>query len=242
MKHLLLYGFFSPYFFIDRYYIIYVLPALALAFFAQINVQGTFNHFSKVANLHNYTGAEVARRILDQNGLYSVRIERISGNLSDHYDPRNHVVRLSEQVYDGRSVASIGVAAHETGHAIQHSTAYAPLKLRNAIIPVTNFGSNASIWLLLAGFIFNIQPLVMVGIALFSLAVVFQIITLPVEFNASARALNILGNSGILYEDELKGAKKVLRAAALTYVAATIVAVAQLLRLLAIFGDSRRND
>lgn len=242
MKHLMLYGLFSPYFFVDRYYIIYVLPALALAFFAQINVQGTFSRFSKIGNMHNYTGAEVARRILDQNGLYSVRIERISGNLSDHYDPRDHVVRLSQQVYDGRSVASIGVAAHETGHAIQHSTAYAPLTLRNAIIPVTNFGSNASIWLLLAGFIFNIRPLVMVGIALFSLAVVFQIITLPVEFNASARALNILGNSGILYNDELKGAKKVLRAAALTYVAATIVAVAQLLRLLAIFGDSRRND
>lgn len=242
MNHLFLYGFFSPYFFVDRYYIIYVLPALALAFLAQINVKGTFSRYSRVANLHNYSGADVARKILDQNGLYSVRIERIAGNLSDHYDPRDQVIRLSQDVYDGRSVASIGVAAHETGHAIQHSTAYAPLRFRNAIIPVTNFGSSASIWLLLIGFIFNMRPLVMLGIVLFSLAVVFQLVTLPVEFNASARALKILDSSEILYGDELKGAKKVLRAAALTYVAATIVAVAQLLRLLAIFGDSRRND
>lgn len=242
MHHLFLYGLFSPYFFIDRSYIIYVLPALALAFFAQINVQSTFSRYSNVFSARGFTGYDVARRILDQNGLYSVRIERVSGNLTDHYDPRDHVIRLSEQVYDGRSVASIGVAAHESGHAIQHSVAYAPLSVRNAIIPVTQFGSSASIWLLLIGFFFNWQPLVLLGIVLFSFAVLFQLITLPVEFNASSRALKILNDSGILYKDELSGARKVLKAAALTYVAATIVAFAQLLRLLSIFGGSRRDN
>lgn len=242
MQHYFLYGFFSPYFFMDRSYIIYVLPALILALFAQMNVQSTFSRYSDKLNARGYTGSDVARRILDQNGLYSVRIERIPGNLSDHYDPRDRVVRLSEQVYDGRSVASIGVAAHETGHAIQHSVAYAPLTIRNAIIPVTQFGSSASIWLILIGFFFNWQPLVLLGIVLFSFAVLFQLITLPVEFNASSRALKILSESNILYEDELAGARKVLRAAALTYVAATVVAFAQLLRLLSLFGGNRRDN
>jgi uncharacterized protein len=239
--HTFLYGLISPYFFIDRYYIIYVLPALALALFAQVNVKSTFSRYSRVVNSRGLTGADVARRILGQNGLYSVRIERISGNLSDHYDPRTRVIRLSQDVYDGRSVASLGVAAHETGHAIQHSVAYAPLTVRNAIIPVTQFSSSASIWILLIGFIFNWRALVLAGIVLFSFAVLFQLVTLPVEFNASSRALKILGGSGMLYGDELTGAKKVLRAAALTYVAATIVAFAQLLRLIAIFGGSRSD-
>lgn len=242
MHTLALYGYISPYFFIDRYYIIYVLPALILALIADLNVKGTFNRYSQVPNSRGYTGADVARRILDQNGLYSVSIERVSGTLSDHYDPRTHVVRLSQDVYDGRSVAALGVAAHETGHAIQHSTAYGPLKVRNSIIPVTQFSSSAAIWLLLIGFLFNWSSLIILGIVLFSFAVLFQLITLPVEFNASSRALNILDNSGILYGQELAGAKKVLRAAALTYVAATIVAFAQLLRLIAIFGNSRRNN
>lgn len=239
MHSLFLYGLFSPYFFFDRYYIIYVLPALALAMIAQFNVQSTFSRYSRVPNSHGLTGADVARRILDQNGLYSVRVERVGGKLSDHYDPRDRVVRLSEEVYEGHSVASLGVAAHETGHAIQHSTAYTPLSIRNAIIPVTQFSSSASIWILLIGFIFNWRPLVFAGIILFSFAVVFQIITLPVEFNASARALKILGGSGTLYGEELNGARKVLTAAALTYVAATVVAFAQLIRLIAIFGGSR---
>jgi uncharacterized protein len=241
MHTMFLYGYISPYFFIDRYYIIYVLPALALALFAQMNVKSTFNRYSRVANSRGYTGADVARRILDRNGLHSVGIERVGGTLSDHYDPRTRVVRLSQEVYDGRSVASLGVAAHETGHAIQHSAAYAPLTFRNAIIPVTQFSSSASIWILLIGFIFNWRPLVLTGIVLFSFAVIFQLITLPVEFNASARALQILDSGGILCGEELAGARKVLRAAALTYVAATVVAFAQLFRLIAIFGGSRRD-
>jgi uncharacterized protein len=240
--HLFLYGFISPYFFIDRYYIIYVLPAIALAMLAQINVQSTFNKYSGVLNSRGMTGADVARRILNQNGLNSIQVERVSGRLSDHYDPRAHVIRLSDEVYNSRSVASLGVAAHETGHAIQHSKGYAPLKLRNAIIPVTQFGSSASIFFLLIGFVFNWRPLVIVGIVLFSLAVLFQLITLPVEFDASSRALKILSDSDILYGEELTGARKVLRAAALTYVAATVVALAQLLRLLSIFGGSNRNN
>ncbi|CDZ24406.1 peptidase, membrane zinc metallopeptidase [[Clostridium] cellulosi] len=237
--HLFLYGYFTPYFFYDRYYIIYVLPALILALIAQFNVTSTFSRYSRIPNSRRMSGAEAARRILDQNGLYNVRVERISGNLSDHYDPKDQVVRLSEGVYDGYSIAALGVAAHETGHAIQHSTNYSPLVIRNAIIPITQFGSSTSIWLLIIGFIFNWRPLVMAGIILFSLAVVFQLITLPVEFNASSRALKILGDTGMLYGQELAGARRVLTAAALTYVAATVVAFAQLLRLLAIFGNTR---
>jgi Zn-dependent membrane protease YugP len=237
----LYYGTFLPYFFIDRYYIIYVLPAMLIALWAQFNVQSTYNRYSRVFNSRGLTGAQVARQILDRNGLYSVSIQRINGNLTDNYNPRTNVISLSPGVFDGRSVASLGVAAHECGHAIQHNVAYKPLLLRNAIIPVTQFGSSASIWILIIGFIFNWGILVTLGIVLFSLAVVFQLITLPVEFNASRRALNILDEGGMLFGDELRGARKVLKAAALTYVAATIVAFAQLLRVIAIFGNSRRD-
>lgn len=237
----LYYGTFLPYFFIDRYYIIYVLPAMLIALWAQFNVQSTYNRYSRVFNSRGLTGAQVARQILDRNGLYSVSIQRINGNLTDNYNPRTNVISLSPGVFDGRSVASLGVAAHECGHAIQHNVAYKPLLLRNAIIPVTQFGSSASIWILIIGFIFNWGILVTLGIVLFSLAVVFQLITLPVEFNASRRALNILDEGGMLFGDELRSARKVLKAAALTYVAATIVAFAQLLRVIAIFGNSRRD-
>lgn len=237
----LYYGTFLPYFFIDRYYIIYVLPAMLIALWAQFNVQSTYSRYSRVFNSRGLTGAQVARQILDRNGLYSVSIQRINGNLTDNYNPRTNVISLSPGVFDGRSVASLGVAAHECGHAIQHNVAYKPLLLRNAIIPVTQFGSSASIWILIIGFIFNWGILVTLGIVLFSLAVVFQLITLPVEFNASRRALNILDEGGMLFGDELRGARKVLKAAALTYVAATIVAFAQLLRVIAIFGNSRRD-
>lgn len=240
--HLFLYGTFLPYFFIDRYYIIYVLPAMLIALWAQFNVQSTYSRYSRKLNSRGLTGAEVARQILDRNGLYSVAIERTSGNLTDHYDPRTNVVRLSQGVFDGRSVASLGVAAHECGHAIQHSVAYKPLTMRNAVIPVTQFGSSASIWILIIGFVLNWGILVFLGIILFSFAVVFQLITLPVEFNASTRALRILDEGSLLFGDELKGARKVLKAAALTYVAATIVAFAQLLRVIAIFGGSRRDN
>ena len=231
-------GYYSGYY----SYMIYILPAFLLAMLAQMNVTRTFNKYSNMFSLRGLTGAQVARRILDQNGLYSVGIEQIQGKLSDHYDPKAKVVRLSMPVYNSTSVASIGVAAHETGHAVQHSVGYAPLKLRNAIIPVTQFSSSISIWLVILGLLVSFSPLAYVGIALFSFAVLFQLVTLPVEFNASARALKTLEVSNMLYDAELRDAKKVLRAAALTYVAATVVAFAQLFRLLAMVnGGSRRN-
>lgn len=241
MHPLLFTGMIYPYFLMDSSYLIYVVPALLLALLAQWNVKSTFGRYSSVPNSHGYSGADVARRILDRNGLSDVAVERVAGNLSDHYDPRTRVVRLSQGVYDGRSVASIGVAAHETGHAIQHSTGYSPLRLRNAIIPVTQFSSSISVWLILIGFFFSWAPLALAGIILFSFAVLFELVTLPVEFNASSRALHILDEDGILRANELAGARKVLRAAAMTYVAATVVAFMQLVRLLALYGG-RRDD
>ncbi len=224
----------------DRYYFLLVVPAMLIAFFAQIRVNGTFEQYSKVFSRRGVTAAQVARNILDENGLYNVQVERISGKLTDHFDPRTNVVRLSDAVYASTSIASIGVAAHEVGHAVQHSVDYAPLVVRNAIIPITNIGSRLSIPLILMGVLFSVQPLVEIGIIAFSLMVLFQLITLPVEFNASSRAIRTLAEDGYLYEDELSGAKKVLGAAALTYVAALITAVAQLLRLILLFG--RRNN
>jgi uncharacterized protein len=223
-------------------YMLYILPAFLLAMLAQMNVSRTFNKYSNIMSLRGLTGAQVARRILDQNGLYSVRVEQVAGKLSDHYDPKAQVVRLSTPVYNATSVAAIGVAAHETGHAVQHSVGYVPLRLRYAIIPVTQFSSSISIWLVILGLMVAARPLAYFGIALFSVAVLFQLITLPVEFNASRRALKTLESTGLLYDAELKDAAKVLRAAALTYVAATVVAFAQLFRLLAmVSGNSRRN-
>lgn len=223
-------------------YMIYVLPALLLAMLAQLNVKSTFSRYSSVNSSRGVTGADVARQILDRNGLYNVRVEPIQGNLNDHYDPRTKVIRLSTPVYGGRSVASIGVAAHETGHAVQHAVGYKPLQFRNSIIPVTQFGSSISVWLVLFGLFFSNPTIALAGIIFFSLAVIFQLVTLPVEYNASARALRTLDESGILYGEELKGAKKVLNAAALTYVAATVVAFANLFRLIAMFnGINRRN-
>jgi len=186
-----------------------------------------------------YTAAEVCRQILDRNGLYHVRIEHIAGNLTDHFDPTTNVVRLSDSVYNSRSVASIGVAAHEVGHAIQYAVGYVPIKIRAAIIPVTNFGSKLSMPMILLGFVFGWQPLVNLGIVLFSLMTLFQLVTLPVELNASGRALRTLDADGILYGEEVKQAKSVLTAAALTYVAALAVSLAQLLRLLLLV---RRSD
>jgi Zn-dependent membrane protease YugP len=232
-------GYISPYFYIDKYYIIFILPAMLIALWAQVNVKSTFNRYSSIRNARSITAAQVARKILDSNGLYNVTVVPTSGNLTDNYNPKNRTVNLSQDVFSSTSVAAIGVAAHECGHAIQHSKAYKPLVLRNSIVPFTQFSSSVSIWLLLAGFLFNWGTLVLVGIILFSVAVFFQLVTLPVEFNASSRALSILESNDILYGDELKGARKVLKAAALTYVAATIVAFAQLFRLLAIFARNR---
>jgi Zn-dependent membrane protease YugP len=211
---------------------IIIIPALILAAWAQMKVSSTFKKYSKVSSINGYTGAQVARMLLDSEGLYDIPVEQTSGKLTDHYDPRNRVMRLSREVYSGASVASIGVAAHETGHAIQHQKHYAPLKIRSSIVPVVNFSSNTSWILFIFGLMFGSSYLINIGIILFIAVVFFQMVTLPVEFDASSRALRILENKNILYGDELKGAKSVLSAAAMTYVAAAITAVLQLVRLI----------
>lgn len=223
----------------DYTYLIFVVPALVLALWAQTRVQSTFKKYSKVLSARRMTGAEAARRILDANGLSNVMINRVSGNLTDHFDPRTNTVNLSESVYDSTSVAAIGVAAHESGHAVQHAVGYAPMKLRAAIIPVTNIGSRLAIPLVLIGIIFSFYELAYIGCLFYATAAVFQLVTLPVEFNASSRALTALENTGILGSSEIEGSKKVLSAAAMTYVAALATALAQLLRLLVIVGNRR---
>ena len=219
---------------------IILLPAIILSLWAQSNVNSTFKKYSTVYNRAGYTGAEVARRILDMNGLYNVKIERIAGNLTDHFDPRTNVVRLSDTTYNSTSVGAIGVAAHEVGHAVQHATAYGPIKFRNAIVPAVNICNMLSMPIILLG-LFLSYTLVDVGIILFSATVLFQLVTLPVEFNASNRAVATLENQNLLSGDEVTGAKKVLKAAALTYVAAAVSSIMSLLRLILIFGG-RRDD
>ncbi|MCD6502589.1 zinc metallopeptidase [bacterium] len=209
-----------------------LIPVLILAFWAQHKLSATYKIYSQERTMRGITGAEAARRLLDSAGLSSVNIERVSGNLSDHYDPRKRVLRLSQGVYSSDSIAAIGVAAHEVGHAIQHKNGYAPLAVRSAIVPVVNFGSFLAWPLFIIGFLLRTQPLIQIGIILFSGAVVFQLITLPVEFDASRRALVNLGDGGYLTSDELSGARRVLRAAALTYVAAATMAIVQLLRMI----------
>ena len=213
-----------------------LIPAMILAMYAQMKVNSTYHHYSQIASQRGMTGADVARYILNKNGLYDIPIERVQGQLSDHYDPRSRVVRLSQGVYDSTSIAAVGVAAHEVGHAIQHDTGYMPLYIRNTIIPITQIGSYVSIPLLILGILVSSPRLVELGILLFTAIVFFQLITLPVEFNASRRAVAVLGDEAILTADELVGTKKVLSAAALTYVAAAVTAVFQLLRLLIISG------
>ena len=227
-----------PYFWYDSTYIL-VIIAFFLSMFASFGVKATYAKYSKVHNHSTMTGSMAARKILDMNGLYQVRIERISGNLTDHYDPKDNVIRLSESVYDSDSVAAIGVAAHESGHAVQHATNYAPIGIRNALVPVVNIGTSLSMPLFIIGLILGLVQLAYVGVILFSLALLFQLVTLPVEFNASRRAIKILDSGNLLYDDEIKGAKKVLTAAAMTYVAATASTALQLLRLLLIL---KRDD
>ena len=232
--------------------VLVLIPAMIFAFWAQINVQMTFSRFKQVRNRRGLTAADVARRILDANGLNYVQIQRVSGELTDHYDPRAQVVRLSDSVYDSTSVAAIGVAAHEVGHACQHAEDYVPLRIRSAIIPMTRIGSMLAMPVSILGLLFAQLSLygnmvgdvfMMLGILLFSLSTLFQLVTLPTEFNASARALKTLESYGILDGDELVGARSTLRAAALTYVAALASSLASLLRLLLIFGGSRsRRD
>lgn len=225
--------------FIDSSYIIFVVPALIFAIYAQFKVKSTFNKYSKVANKKGLTGADIARVILERNGLHDVRIERVSGELTDHYDPRTKVVRLSQVVYGSNSVAAIGVAAHETGHAIQHNVGYAPLVLRSTLVPIAGIGSNMGFPLFFLGLIFSWEPLMYLGIAAFSLAVLFYLVTLPVEFNASSRAIRTLEDTAVLDYDEVDPAKKVLSAAAMTYVASAAVAIGNLLRLLSIANRRR---
>lgn len=227
---------------IDITYIILVMPALIFAMYAQTKVNSTFNKYRTVANLRGYTGAEIARRILDMNGLQSVAIERINGNLTDHYDPKANIVRLSDSTYSSTSVAAIGVAAHEVGHAVQHAEGYTPIKIRNSIVPVVQIASYAAWPLAIFGVLFSFSNLANFGVILFGLVVLFQLVTLPVEFNASSRALKTLENNSILGREELAASKKVLSAAAMTYVASAVVAIANLLRLLSIVGFGRNRD
>lgn len=227
-------------FFYDPTYFL-VIIGFIFAAIASSGVQSAFNKYSKVKSYRGYTGADAARKILDGNGLYDVKIEHISGNLSDHFDPKANVIRLSDATYADTSVAAIGVAAHEAGHAVQHAVGYAPIKLRNAIVPAVNIASSLSMPLFLIGLLFAMPSLTNLGILLFSGALVFQVVTLPVEFNASRRAITILNQSAMLQDDELVGAKKVLKAAAMTYVAAVISTALQLLRLV-LLSNSRRRD
>ena len=228
-------------FFIDYWYIVLVLPAMLFALIASASVNSTFEKYAKQRSMRGLTGADAARMVLDANGLSDVQIRRVGGKLTDHYDPRDNTVYLSDSVHDNASTAAIGVACHEAGHAVQYAKHYAPMKLRAVIIPATNLGSKLAMPLILLGILFSAfyqmsYTLVYIGIACFGLSLVFQLVTLPVEFNASRRALAIINEQGILKEEERAGARKVLTAAAMTYVAALVVSLLQLLRLIMIFG------
>ena len=227
---------------IDITYIVLVLPAIIFTMIAQSRVNSTFKKYSAQRTMRGLTGAEVAQRMLSAFGIPNVRIERTSGNLTDHFDPKANVIRLSDSVYNSTSVAAAGVAAHECGHAMQYASGYGPIKIRNKIIPVCQIGSTLSMPMILFGFIFSWQGIVDIGILFFALATVFQLVTLPVEFNASRRALATLESAGILSESENSSAKKVLSAAAMTYVAALAVSLVQLIRLILLFGGGRRRD
>lgn len=231
----------------DWTYFALVLPCIILSLWASSSVKSTFNKYSRVLSYRQITGADAAQRVLFASGVRNVRIERVSGNLTDHYDPRTNVIRLSDSVYNSTSVAAIGVACHEAGHAVQYAKNYAPIKFRAAIIPITNIGSKLAMPLILIGLLFSFlgnfsYTIVYLGIACFGLSLVFQLVTLPVEFNASRRAMAAIEKDQILSVEEQRGARKTLKAAAMTYVAATAVALAQLLRLLILFGGRRRRD
>jgi len=233
-------GFYFPYY-LDPTYIL-VIIGIILTLAASARVKSTFAKYSRVRSMSGMTGAQAAERLLQASGIVDVTIERVSGKLSDHYDPRSKVLRLSDSVYGQNSIAAIGVAAHECGHAIQHNKDYVPLKIRGALVPVANFSSMISWPIIIIGVLFGgSQTLINLGIILFSVAVLFQLVTLPVEFNASRRAVARLGETGILFGDELRYSKKVLDAAALTYVAAAAATILQLLRLLLLFGGRRRD-
>lgn len=227
-------------FMFDPTYIL-VIFALLLSLFASFGVKSAFSKYSGVRNARGMTGRDAAREILDRNGLYNISIEHVAGNLTDHYDPRANVIRLSDATFNSTSVAAVGVAAHEAGHAVQHAVGYQPIKWRNSVLPIANIGSTLSFPLFLIGLIMDLEKLSLAGIILFSAVLLFQLVTLPVEFNASSRALAILDSSGMLSDAEVRQAGKVLRAAAMTYVAAVASTALQLLRLVLLFNN-RRND
>ena len=230
-----------PMYFDPTYMLVLIGVVICLA--ASAKMRSTFSRYSRIRNHSGMTGREAAEQVLHRAGIYDVRVEHVSGNLTDHYDPRSKVLRLSDATYGSASVAAVGVAAHECGHAIQHATGYAPLAFRSALVPVANFGSTIAWPLILIGLLFNSQSSVLffnLGILAFSLAVLFQIVTLPVEFNASSRAIRMLSGNGMLYEDEVQATRKVLTAAALTYVAGAASAILQLLRIILISNSRRR--
>ena len=237
-----MFGPYGYYYGFDWTYILVLIGAV-LSMIASARVNSTFNKYKRVRSMTGMTGAEAAQKILQRNGIYDVTVEHVAGNLTDHYDPRNKVLRLSDATYSSQSVAAIGVAAHECGHALQHNDEYLPLKIRSAIVPVANFGSRLGIPIILLGVLLGSNyMLIQIGIWVFSLAVLFQVVTLPVEFNASRRAVGMVEQYGILSGEELKHTRKVLSAAALTYVAAAAASILQLIRLMLLFGGRRRND
>lgn len=219
-------------FWYDYYYIVLVVPAIILSLIAQAKVKSTYNKYARISNTKRITGAQAAYNVLSHYGITDVKIECGHGKLSDHYDPRVNVIRLSPEVYSGASVASIGIACHEAGHAAQHAQNYMPIKIRNLILPVANFGSSAGVLLAVLGYFLGFGLLVDIGIILFAAVVVFQLVTLPIEFNASSRALRVIDETGMLHDEERIGAKKVLSAAAMTYVASLLVSLMSLIRLI----------
>ena len=224
----------------DYYYLVFVVPALLISIFAQIKVKSTFSKYAKKLSEKNITGTQAASYLLKVNGIADVKLGRIKGDLTDHYDPTDKTLRLSDSTYNSTSIAAIGVAAHETGHAIQHAKKYFPLVFRRVLVPIANIGSSAGPWLAILGIVMSFPLLTDIGILLFAGAVLFYLVTLPVEFNASNRALKILKQNNVLSSDELKGVKKVLSAAAMTYVASALVAMANFLRLVLISRNRRR--
>ena len=229
------------FYYYDPYYWMILVPAMLIALLAQLNVSSTFNRYSRMASRRGFTGAQAAEAVLRAHGIQNVRIERVSGRLTDHYDPRNNTIFLSDSVYDAATVAAVGVAAHEAGHAVQYAVGYGPVKLRSAIVKTTQFSSQASFIILMLGLVLYSQPILLLGIVLFGVVAFFQLVTLPVEFNASHRALETLEGEHILEDEEMAGARKVLRAAALTYVAALLSSLLQLLRYVLIFLNRSGN-
>ena len=227
------------YFFPDYYYVILVIPAVIISLIAQVRVKSVYSKCSKIQNMRGLTGAMAAQKVLSFYGITNVGIECVSGELTDHYDPRSNVIRLSNKVYNGTSVAAVGIACHEAGHAAQHAENYMPIRVRNTILPIANIGSSAGVLIAIIGYFLGFGLLTNIGTLLFAFVVLFQLVTLPVEFNASMRAVRVIEDTGMLYEQERPLAKKVLRAAAMTYVAALLVSLASLLRLILRFGSRR---